>query len=182
MSQIQVSGHTLLIVALLAAPAEASQIILVARIASDNVSAVSIAPRGQVRFDSEPRWIIPNISAADVGTTWSVDESTAASYGLDWEAANTAVNAPGGLRIGAGIDWIGDTGPQGGSALCCGFERLTLDHITFSLLDWVQPPQSRFYYANTVASIYAEVPEPAGIMLLLVGLFVICYHPPYCRM
>lgn len=135
---------------------------------------------GGVAFDNDVDWIVP-LTVADLGTTFELNSSTAASYNITMQEITDAVwwgniNPPSGiwlqpfLKTNEGNRIMGDLGISD-------FGQIFQNIDTFEVLSVEFQPRLN---ANSTVAVAAwmtvVLPEPSATALLLVGLCGVFVH------
>jgi hypothetical protein len=172
------------------------------------ISSIPPTPAVRIRITTQAHshvlttvWTIGLIDESDVGTTWTLDESTAAGFGFDWQNAldimlfqeppssdnpNTGINESDTYHtISAGIAWSGVDGAFfSGGQTCCLNSPIMLDRVEYTLLDYTETAETgntvRYRAVGRLAA-YGAIPEPSSAMLLTIGLLLIHQYAPDCR-
>jgi hypothetical protein len=115
-------------------------------------------------------WTIPNLTQADVGHTFTLNELNASDFGFDWHAAsdyffnNTSslfgVSISGGTRI--------ESHTYGGLSSFHDNRQLLLDHATFQLDSWISA-----IGITSRTMVFAAIPEPNSLALCALGSFAL---------
>jgi hypothetical protein len=177
--------RTLLLLALLAAPAQAGTISVTIGGTTRNSAGLLSAPR-TAAFDLGPHsnefphpiltsWEIPDVMPSDQPRMWTVSEETAS--GFDWELIeNAVVNDRTGYSYRARfIDGSWSGWPELGESVNPGYVMFDLEAIEFHLDYFVSSP------AGSAARWHVElvgegiiVPEPWGLTLFPFLLWCCC--------
>lgn len=135
---------------------------------------------GGIAFSDTLRWTIEDLTADDYGSWFTLDQTTAASYGfdltalsIDWEARNGSESlywSPF-IKTTAGERLVGDNGIEPMTVFSpVGPHSLTIERFDFR----VRIGQTGNLVADGI--VYATTPEPAAAALLLLGVFGAIVH------
>jgi hypothetical protein len=133
---------------------------------------------GFVQFgvgSTELRWSLPGIALPNVGAEFTLDPSTAATYGADWEAFNDfLLNSAGGefpFSVGSivgGVEHLSTRDVAGPPTA----DGAALTSLTFNILDW----QPNRLTVGGIVRYSTPLPEPATLAIFAIGCAAICYR------
>jgi hypothetical protein len=173
--------RTLFLMLVMAAPANAATILIATE--SNRTTSGSVPVPQAIRFvvrsaDASQllsELVIPGVTPADSGRTWTITAANAADYGYDWATAQAAFQNPLDNRFGVALNNPSSTNVLASKVETCQPDRCVhdfmLQQIDIELVTFFTAPTGTV--RNTRATITGTgilVPEPASWLLTAVCL------------